>query len=217
MKIEELNFKGSDNTGYSFIRQCLFKDEWQENAAEYNTAIKRLIKASANTDEFVNSYLANSHWKNEQCYLVMLKAYKPEKVWYYIREMFGDKSKKTMSDAGALKIGADNFSILIPNGHGDGETRYAILERKDFYAGSLMNYFTIIDGKFNIYSYDCGDDVCEEINGKFQVYYSQGLIAFVAVTEVAEFDSEYEECWSTGNYEDQMCDFCPHNWECSAY
>ena len=112
-------------------------------------------------------------------------------------------------------IGTDKFSLLIPNGHGDGETRYAILERKDFYARDLMNYFTIIEGKFNIYSYDCGDSVCEEINGKFEVYYCQGLIALVALQE--EHESEYERCWATGEYEDQDCELCPHNSECSGY
>lgn len=179
MKINELIFKGTDNAGYSFIRQCLFKDEWQDRAAEYNNAVKQLISASANTDEFVQKYLANTEWKKEQCYQAMLKKYKPEKIWLFIREMFGDKSQKTISDAGALKIGTNNFSILIPNGHGDGETRYAVLNSEEFYASELMTYFTMINGKFTVYSYDCGDDILEELDGKFHVYFCDGLIALV--------------------------------------
>ena len=109
----------------------------------------------------------------------MLKKYKPEKISLFIREMFGDKSHKTISDAGALKIGTDNFSILIPNGRGDGETRYAILNSKEFYASDLMTYFTMIDGKFTVYSYDFGDDIKEYLEGSYHIYYYEGLIALV--------------------------------------
>lgn len=179
MKVNELIFKGTDSTGYSFIRQCLFKDEWQDRADEYNNAVKQLISASANTDEFVEKYLANTEWKKEQCYQAMLKKYKPDKIWFFIREMFGDKSEKTESDAGALKIGNENFSVLINNGFGDGVTRYAILNKDEFYAGNLMNYFSIIKGKFNIYSYDCGDEIKEKLEGSYLIYYYEGLIALV--------------------------------------
>lgn len=80
MKVNELIFKDTDSTGYSFIRQCLFKDEWQDRADEYNNAVKQLISASANTDEFVQKYLANTEWRKEQCYQAILKKYKPEKI-----------------------------------------------------------------------------------------------------------------------------------------
>lgn len=183
MKKEDLKFKGADSTGYSFIKQCLFKETWQDHADEYNRAVKQLISESANTDEFVEKYLANTEWKKEQCYQAMLKKYKPEKKWLFIREMFGDKSRKTMSDAGALKIGNESFSVLVNNGFGDGVTRYAILDKNEFYAGDLMNYFTIIKGKVNIYSYDCGDDVAEEIEGCYQIYYYEGLIALVDMNQ----------------------------------
>ena len=28
---------------------------------------------------------------------------------------------------------------------------------------------------------------------------------------------DYEECFTTGNYDDQDCHFCPHRGECSGY
>lgn len=220
MKVNELRFKGTDSTGYSFIRQCLFKEEWQEGADEYNNAVKQLISASANTDEFVEKYLANTEWKKEQCYQAMLKKYKPEKIWLFIREMFGDKSQKTISDAGALKIGTDNFSILIPNGRGDGETRYAVLSNDEFHARDLMHYFTIISGKFNVYSYDCGDDIIEELDEKYQVYFYEGLVALVKLkerTEVALTPSKNgADCIGNGQREgvEVQCDECEHYQTC---
>ena len=180
MKVNELRFKGTDSSGYSFIRHCLFKDEsWEQGAEEHNKEVENLIKASATTDEFVEKYLANTEWKKEQCYQAMLKKYKSEKIWLFIREMFGDKSQKTISDAGALKIGAGGFAVNIPNGYGDGEMRYAVLNDDEFYASDLMHYFTMISGKFNVYSYDCGDDILEELDGTFQVYFYEGLVALV--------------------------------------
>lgn len=183
MNVKDLTFKDISKSGNSFIRQCLFKEEWEDNAEEYNKEVKKFIKASATTDDFVEMYLANPAWKKEQCYQVMLKQYKPDDVWYYIREMFGNKSRKTMADAGALKIGIDGLEILIPNGYGDGETRYAVLDSDEFYARSLMTYFTMINGKFNVYSYDCGDNVAEELDGKFQIYFRDGLIALVKLED----------------------------------
>lgn len=179
MKVNELAFKGTDSTGYSFIKQCLFKEKWQEGADKYNNAVKQLISESANTDEFVEKYLANNDWKKEQCYQAMLTKYHHEKIWLFIRAMFGDKSQKTISDAGALKIGVDNFTILVNNGCGDGETRYAVLHKDEFYADELMKYFSTINGKFNIYSYDCGDAINEELEGCYHIYYYHGLVALV--------------------------------------
>lgn len=179
MNVKDLVFKGMDSSGYSFIRQCLFKDVWQNGAEDYNKVVKRLIEESATTSEFVEKYLSTEDFRREQCYQEMLKKYEPEKLWHYIREMFGYRSTKTESDAGALKIGVNGLFVLIPNGHGDGTMRYAVLEHDDFYASGIMHYFTIIDGKFNIYSYDCGNDILEELDGRYRVYYYEGLVALV--------------------------------------
>lgn len=27
----------------------------------------------------------------------------------------------------------------------------------------------------------------------------------------------YDYCWETGNYDDQICEFCPHKSECSGH
>jgi len=97
--------------------------------------------------------------------------------WRFLRSQLGDKCRKTMSDVGGLKIGNNNFEIIIPNGMGDGETRYAVFEPEEKVNTAAFNYWTLIKGKnIKIYSYDCGYDVLETISGEFSVYYKDGII-----------------------------------------
>lgn len=112
-----------------------------------------------------NEYVINNNQEDEK--------------WRFIQEMSGEKSVKTVSDTGSLKIGTNDFTVLIPNGCGDGYTCYAILARSEFYADTIMKFFTIVNGKLSIFSYDCGNEVIEEINGKFSIYYYNGFVAFV--------------------------------------
>lgn len=60
INIKDLVFKDTIAKGYSFIRQCLLKDEWQEGAYEYNNAVKQLADSCMTTEEFVKQYLAHS-------------------------------------------------------------------------------------------------------------------------------------------------------------
>ena len=105
-----------------------------------------------------------------------------EEKWYKIRENFGNRCFKTDSGVGSVKAGNDDFSILIPNGYGDGVTRVAVFENEDdFIAENLMSFTGIIlAGKCNIYKYDCDCcDVAKELNGKYLIYAYDGLVAFV--------------------------------------
>ena len=91
--------------------------------------------------------------------------------------MLGDKVFKTVSDIGGVKIGNDKFTVIIPNGYGDGDTRIAIVNRGEI-NDNMFNFFTFIEGDINIYSYDCGDDVVKTISGKYGVYYWEGFVIF---------------------------------------
>lgn len=105
-----------------------------------------------------------------------------ENKWYKIRENFGDRCFITMSDVGCVRVGNDDFSVLIPNGYGDGTTRVAVFENgNDFTAEDIMRFTGIsVTGKCNIFYYDCGGDtVAREINGNYLVYAYEGLVAFV--------------------------------------
>lgn len=100
-------------------------------------------------------------------------------TWYAIRALFGDRCFKTESDAGGVKVGNDSFSVRIPNGFGDGITRCAVFEAQNETVTELMEYFTTIDGTFNIYDYDCGTKAARTLTGRYAVYFYDGLVAFV--------------------------------------
>lgn len=102
--------------------------------------------------------------------------------------MFGERAFKTLSDAGAVKVGNQEFSVLFNNGIGDGVNRVAIFNKVEagtIFNSSMMNFISSVNGEFYIYDYDCGDtpaikDGTEvKLKGKYFVYSYEGLIAFV--------------------------------------
>lgn len=191
MRKADLHFiDENERTGYSFIMQCLFKSEWERNAENYNKLVKSLIRKASDTADFVKMYLdkdtaiANSYY-TDQCYQAMLEKYDSSAAWYYCRENLGNKCRKTWSDAGSLKIGNDNFTVLFGNNKGDGETRYAVLSKNEFYASRIFSYQTQFEGEnINVYSYDCGNEVDEVLpKGRYQVYSYEGLVAIVSLDD----------------------------------
>lgn len=99
-----------------------------------------------------------------------------ENTFDKINEIIGEKNFKTLSDVGGLKIGNDQFSIIVPNGAGDGETIVAIVENFD---EKLLRFFTSIEGKFNIYKYDCGNEIVETIEGKYGIFHGESFVILV--------------------------------------
>lgn len=83
----------------------------------------------------------------------------------------------TESDAGSVKIGiAGKFTILIPNGYGDGDVCVLVTEKNEPEAEQAKGeFYTSIEGKeINIYAYDCngyrGDEVVATLSGRYGVY-----------------------------------------------
>lgn len=85
----------------------------------------------------------------------------------------------TYSNVGSVKIGNDNFNILVPNGYGDGCTTVLILGKNEEPRES-NHYICTIDGDYSIYSYDLGiDEVIYKIHGKYNIYNSHnGVVIF---------------------------------------
>lgn len=99
--------------------------------------------------------------------------------WYFKRKILGDKQIKLYSDVGGVKVGTDKFSIIIPNGYGDGITRFAILN-EDEMNDSVFSFFTLLEGnEINVYEYDCGDEVLYTLNGRYASYYADGFVVLV--------------------------------------
>lgn len=91
----------------------------------------------------------------------------------------------TISDAGSVKVGNDSFSVLIPTGDGDGESAYCVYTQQELDADKIstadLNYFTLLSGQFSVYDYDCGDTVSDTLEGRFNVFYAEGIVFFVKV------------------------------------
>ena len=91
----------------------------------------------------------------------------------------------TISDAGSVKVGSGSFSVLIPTGDGDGESAYCVYTQQELDADKIntadLYYFTLLSGQFSVYDYDCGDTVSTTLEGRFNVYYAEGIVFFVKV------------------------------------
>lgn len=176
MKLTDIKFP--HDTKDKFLYRVIFRGEdYTENQKSFNKAVRKIAHESTNVDEFIDKFLEEDGFKLTQAYAELIKRERPEEAWYYIRGMFGNRSKKTVSDAGGLKIGNGNFSIIIPNYSGDGYSRYAVVRKYEINTG-IFNFFTSIEGEINIYSYDCGSEILETLTGRYGVYVYQGFILF---------------------------------------
>lgn len=89
----------------------------------------------------------------------------------------------TFSDVGSVKIGNDNFNILLPNGCGDGNTTVLILGKNEE-PKENNHYICTIEGDYGIYSYDLGDEVIYEMQGKYNIYNSHnGVVIFKKISD----------------------------------
>ena len=109
-----------------------------------------------------------------------LRDFEPNnETWYRLRGIFGDRCIKTLSDIGGVKIGNENFSVVIPNGRGDGITRIAVFDKMPDESIDEMHFWSNTNGEFYIYGYDCGDNAILKLSGKYLIYYYDGLVAFI--------------------------------------
>ena len=155
-----------------------------DSAANYRAHVSELIDGAANTEELIDMILADDAMRYTQIAAELSKRERPAGHWLRIRQIFGDRQFKTSSDAGGLKIGNAALSLIVPNGRGDGATRVAVFSRNELphnFLFNMMSYWTRITGDIDIYSDDCGSDICTTIHGAYDVYIYDGLIAFEAV------------------------------------
>ena len=173
---DELKFNIAQSEA-AFAKGCIFNN-WVKG---YDQIMEHLRDA-VNTEDFINKILGDPELTTTQAYAEVSKKLRPDSHWYRVREMFGDNVIKTSSDAGSVKIGVDNMSVLVPNGYGDGITRVGIIENAREFNDDMMTFFTTISGKdIIIYDYDCGDVAATTISGRYSIYYYSGLVAFVKI------------------------------------
>lgn len=178
MKLNELVFP--HDTKDRFLRRVT-EDYVIKTGIHYSELVKNLLDNSSFVDEFINEVITASELKTTQLYAELIMHERPELRWKSIREMFGDKCFKTVSDVGGVKVGTDTFSVVVPNGgRGDGTTRVAVFEDQTDFNHNLMNFSCIsLHGDSVIYYYDCGNTPAKKLSGNYLVYYYDGLVAFV--------------------------------------
>lgn len=177
MKKSELKFKSE------FVGRCVFdgvkKGSWNYDD-EYARRVTRYLRKAQTTDEFIDLYLADEINQNRQAFGVLLSYERPNQVRTFLR-IFAVKHKnfKTVSDAGSVKIGNGSFSILIPNGYGDGMTDVCVVDdRNENPFADVLKFLTSVEGKIDIYSADCGNSVETGLIGRYGIYYGYGFVVF---------------------------------------
>lgn len=91
-------------------------------------------------------------------------------------------------DGGSLMLGNKDFQVAFPNGFGDGGFPVYIggpgrRVCKEFH-GDRVRFVGSIEGKFNVYSYDClngdelvdSDNILVTLNGRYGVYACEGYM-----------------------------------------
>lgn len=165
------------------------------NAGEPNNCYEEVIKKADcdNANAIIKTLLESTDKKiiSSQAYALASRLNLYGQHWSRLINMMGEKRRESVSDNGGLKIGNDEISIIIPNGYGKGITRYAVLDEDDITMdiSEAMDYFTSINGKFNIYDYDCGDGISEVIEGNFAIYKYGGIVIFEKIND-KDVDSE---------------------------
>lgn len=168
-----------DHSSDGYVRLCM-DNKWTTN----QDAVNRIAAESSTSEEFIERYLAEGE-PTEMFYQILLKTERPERVWKYIRVLFGERQFKTISDDGGLLVGSPSCFVLIPNGHGDGATRVCVFNsREEFFPlENLMNPFTMVSGQqIGVYAYDCAEPDAEplvRLTGRFAAYYKDGFVALV--------------------------------------
>lgn len=89
-----------------------------------------------------------------------------------------------VSDAGSVKLGdlAGTCGFMVPNGFGDGCHEVGIVKKGGF-NNRAMRFITSVEGKFQIYAYDCADLApagpdAKVIEGCYGVYAQDGTVFF---------------------------------------
>lgn len=160
-----------------FTKSCLKN----ESAYDYKGSVdivKKYWHKAKNIEEFKKLVLEDERLENNQGYWQLAKESSNyiDLVLKYL-EKHANESFTTISDIGSLTVGNRNFRYNIPNLYGDGTNTIYIFDNKINL--ECLNFLTTISGKFNIYEYDCGNDVAKKLNGVYAIYRIEKIFAFV--------------------------------------
>lgn len=179
-RIDELKEKASGLVEANFFKNLRTYYVYSSSIDEEDLLETAEVIMSAESAKEIADWIIK---KRNLLYYMASSANLDDKHWYRVREILGDKCHKTDSEAGSLLVSSvdGSFSIRISNGYGDGTTRFAILEKNDDIR-NMLRFSTELNGKFNIYDYDCCIPGFHQpmmtIEGRYGVYFYDGMIVF---------------------------------------
>ncbi|MCK9553200.1 hypothetical protein [Aquamicrobium sp.] len=174
--------KGNSNwQKVSFLRRCFFNDNGITVNWRANTPLIKLWKQAKDLDEFKVLLKKDKDAQKLQFTHEWLKTADKDYDQYLASII---KETATMqydvwSDAGSVKVGNAQFSFLISHNNGDGHAIAAVFKNEKDFISSPMKFITSVEGTFNIYDYDCGQNVIVTLNGRYDVYVYCGITCFV--------------------------------------
>ena len=170
MKLDELKLSNVPNRD-NFLKACLPLEDWQANHEE----ARAILEQARTSEQLVEMILGSDTMRGTQIYAELSKD-RTDHADRILRDISG--WIETESDAGGLKVGSDAFSVIIPNGIGDGTMKFAVVGKGCFNTEMLTFWSSIRGNSICIYDYDCGDDAAAEISGRFGVYCGYGFVVF---------------------------------------
>lgn len=187
--------KKQDLTLDPFTIRCLFNGSFPDTCEK---VFDHLHEAD-DQKEFTSLILNDPSLKQTQGYAELSKEDSDDNHYERIRDMF-HTIIVTISDIGSVRIGNEQFNVLIPNEYGDGPTQVGFADAQDeAFNDSMMRHYTSVGGQFHIYDHDGGGAVTDVIDGEyvtgeenaiaatiegdFSIYTTPGVVAFVKQPE----------------------------------
>lgn len=161
-----------------FTKKCLNNESIYDYKGSI-AIIKDYWDTAKTINEFKDLVLNDERLKDNQGYWELAKEdmqLYDRLVLEYLRKR-ADKFFTTESDIGSLAVGTSDFKYNIGNLYGDGTNYVYILENNEHL--SCLDFLTTIEGDFNIYDYDCGNNIAITLHGKYAVYRAERVFAFV--------------------------------------
>lgn len=164
----------------SFAWRCItdgYKTDYQDDS-HHADALKFLEhwEAAKNEEAFICAVIRDRSLACTQGYGELLDGRRELPGWWF-EEFPPEHIIETLADAGSVKAGNDGFTILL-NAGGDGWKTVAVYDKR-VVNDSVFRCMTSIEGEdFNIYSYDCGDEVALTLSGRYGVYarFNDGVV-----------------------------------------
>lgn len=151
-----------------------------EKAKDRDTAIQELYNQRLGIFTKLPPFTDTKSLDKTQFFSVMIMSADFDLRWELLNDIIknsGCEVIETDCDCASTKVGNTNFTILINNCCGDGITTN-IIDEDGTFNDSFFEFQNVIEGKFNIYDYDCGNTPIKKLNGRYFVYAGESFILF---------------------------------------